>query len=117
MAIMLTVYVISSCAPAEEPTDTTAPLMGELLSYEEIPERCCAMRLRLRYTNHLDHRAVIECRFEVTPKDGQTYLRWVSTPEPLRPGASVKFSTVSEFGAYDNVSDVHITSCKEAPDA
>lgn len=37
------------------------------------------------------------------------------TPELLRPSASMRFPTISEFGAYDNVSDVRTTSCKEAP--
>jgi hypothetical protein len=90
--------------------------MGDLLAYEKIPERCCAMRLYLRYTNHLAHRAHIECRFEVTANDGATYPRWVTTPDPLAPGGRATFSTISEFGAYDDVQDVRITSCKEAPD-
>ena len=114
--LMSSLCLLLACTGLREPSSTDRAEMGDLLSYEEIPERCCAMRLQLRYTNRLDHRAYIECRFEVTSKDGSVYPRWVTTPEPLSPENSMRFSTISEFGAYDNAEDVRITSCKEAPD-
>lgn len=116
VAIMVAVCVGSSCTPAEEATDTEGPLMGELLSYEEIPERCCAMRFHLRYTNELDDRAFIECRFEVQTTDGNTYPRWVTSPEVIEPGESLTFSATPGVGWVDSIDDLSLTSCREAPD-
>lgn len=101
-----------ACAENPKPPDS----MGELLSYEKIPDRCCAMRLRLRYTNELPRNAYIECRFEVETTEGDSYPRWVTSPDPIPRGRSMTFSATAGIGLVEYVEDLELTSCKEPPD-
>ena len=114
-AAVIGVLALGACTESTSDSDDVTQ-MGELISSETIPGRCCAMQLLLRYTNELDHETQIECRLEVETSDGARYPRWVTSPEPLAPGETTVFSTVSEIGIAESVEDLVLTSCEEAPD-